>query len=106
MKLSELEKGQKAIINKISLQQEIKERLMSMGICIGATIKVCRKTLNQDSLHVTLDCAACLALSRDEAVFIEVTPVGGNGFGFRKKFRGSNAERCCEAVQDERGGRK
>lgn len=101
MKLNELEKGRRAIINKINLNQDTKERFLSMGMCIGSIIKVCRKTLNQDSLYVTVDCASCLALSRTEAEFIEVVPIKGRGFGVKKRFGKSNTDECCEFSKRE-----
>jgi|GEM_PF-580849 len=103
MKLSELEKGRRAIINKINLPQDVKERFFSMGLCIGTAVKVCRKTLNQDSLYVSVDCSACLALSRDEADFIEVAPLGGRGFGMRRRFGLNKKNECCEfSCEDEK----
>ncbi|MDX1808903.1 MAG: FeoA family protein [Sulfurospirillaceae bacterium] len=96
MKLSELEKGKRAIINQINLKKDVRERFISMGLCIGATIKVCRKTIKQDSLHVTLDCSACLALSRDEADFIDVTPLKDEGFGFKRRLGLNKKDECCK----------
>ncbi len=96
MKLSELEKGQRAIVDKVNLKEDLKERFSSMGLSVGTPIRVCRKTIGNDSLHVKLDCTSCLALSREEAKFIEVTPAQGRGFGFRGGNRKNIDEDCCD----------
>jgi len=97
MKLKDLEKGQRAIINKIDLPEELKDRFISLGLNRGTIIKVCRKTLNGDSLNIKLDCAACIALSKEEAAHIKVSRVeGDSNFCNRNRNRSENDTLCCE----------
>ncbi len=99
MKLSELQKGQKAIIESVDLPPDIKRRLSNMGVSRGVILRVCRKTLGSDSLHVKLDCSFCLALSKEEAKHIEVTPLGKGGGEFcpNKKRKGFGKFFCCDS---------
>ena len=96
MKLSELEKGQRAIVDSVNLKKDLKKRFSSMGLSRGIILRVCRKTFGNDSLHVKLDCSSCIALSKTEANDIDVTPIGG-GFGFCNR-RGQRKEECCEYI--------
>ncbi len=95
MKLSELEKGQRAIVESVDLEDDIKKRFSSMGLSRGIILRVCRRTFGSDSLHVKLDCSSCIALSKKEAKHIEVTPIGG-GFGFCHRKGGGYKKDCCE----------
>ncbi len=95
MKLSELKKGQRAIVDSVDLEKDLKKRFSTLGLSRGIILKVCRKTFGKDSLHVKLDCAACIALSNSEASLIEVSPIGGglrrcNIYGLSKQ------EECCD----------
>jgi Fe2+ transport system protein FeoA len=98
LKLSRLEKGRRAIVEKVDLEEDIKKRFSSMGLSRGVTLRVCRRTFGSDSLHVKLECAACIALSKSEAEHIEVTPLGGKGKGFGFCRRGGLQEQkyCCQ----------
>ncbi len=96
MKLSELERGQKAIIESVDLENETKRRLSNMGISRGVVLRVCGKTFG-NSMSVKLDCSYCMAISKDEAKHIEVTPLGKEGGEFcpRKKRKGFGNFFCC-----------
>jgi len=98
LKLSKLEKGQRAIVESVDLEDGLKKRFSSMGLSRGVILRVCRRTFGSDSLHVKLECAACIALSKSEAEHIEVTPIGGKGRGLgfchRRKFKPE--EYCCQ----------
>ena len=92
--LDKLEKGTRAIVESVDLEKEMKRRFSNMGLSRGVILRVCRKTFGSDSLHVKLDCAACIALSKKEASDIKVTPIGG-GCGFRHRRGQARDENCC-----------
>ncbi len=95
MKLSELEKGQRAMIESVNLDADLKKRFSSMGLSPGIILRVCRRTFGNDSLHVKIECAACLALSKAEASHIEVTPIG-KGLGFGHGWQHGQEKFCCD----------
>ena len=97
LKLSKLEKGRRAIIESVDLEDDLKKRFSSMGLSRGVVLRVCRRTFGSDSLHVKLECAACIALSKSEAQHIEVTPIGkGGGRGYCRRGRFEGKEYCCQ----------
>jgi Fe2+ transport system protein FeoA len=97
MKLNDIEKGQRAIINKIDLPEKLKDRFVSLGLNRGSIIKVCRKTLNGDNLNIKLDCATCIVLSKEEAEHIKVSRVEGDfNFCNRNRNRNENDALCCD----------
>jgi len=94
--LDKLEKGKRAIVESVDLEKEIKRRFSNMGLSCGVILKVCRRTIRGDSLHVKLDCASCVALSKKEASAIVVTPIGeGHGFG-QASGQDETKNCCCE----------
>jgi Fe2+ transport system protein FeoA len=98
--LDKLEKSRKAIVESVDLDTDTKRRFSNMGLSRGVILRVCRKTFGSDSLHVKLDCAACIALSKKEASAIKVTPIGnGCGFGLRRGQKES--EKCCDLQECE-----
>jgi len=92
--LDKLEKGIRAIVESVDLEKETKRHFSNMGLSRGVILKVCRKTFGSDSLHVKLDCAACIALSKKEASDIKVTPIGA-AYGFRRQKEQATTEDCC-----------
>ena len=95
MKLSELEKGTRAIVESVDLDIDLKKRFSSMGLSPGVILRVCRRTFGNDSLNVKIECSACLALSKAEASHIEVTPIG-KGFGFGHAWQHEQNKFCCD----------
>jgi len=95
MKLSELEKGTRAIVESVNLENDLKKRFSTMGLSSGIILRVCRKTFGKDSLHVKIDCSSCLALSKTEASHIKVTPLG-KGQGFGHVWQRGQGEYCCD----------
>ena len=95
--LDKLEKGKRAIIESVDLDKDTKRRFSNMGLSPGVILRVCRRTFGSDSLHVKLECAACIALSKNEAKHINVTPIGGKG-GLGYCYRGGLKDKdfCCE----------
>lgn len=72
MKLSELSKGQQAIITKVLAQEPVKSRLFSFGLVKGAVITVKDYTLTKE----TIDCLVGdtdVALRTEEAQTVEVS---------------------------------
>ncbi|MFK5882697.1 MAG: FeoA family protein [Sulfurospirillum sp.] len=98
VQLDKLEKGKRAMIESVDLDIETKRRFSNMGLSPGVILRVCRRTFGSDSLHVKLECAACIALSKSEAKHIKVTPIGGKG-GLGYCYRGGGykpKDYCCE----------
>jgi len=98
VQLDKLEKGKRAIIESVDLDIETKRRFSNMGLSPGVILRVCRRTFGSDSLHVKLECAACIALSKSEAKHIKVTPIGGKGrgLGFCHRGKFKPEEYCCQ----------
>ena len=97
--LDKLEKGKRAIIESVDLDKDTKRRFSNMGISPGVILRVCRRTFGSDSLHVKLECAACVALSKNEAKHINVTPIGGKGglgLGYCRRGGFKAKDFCCE----------
>ena len=94
IQLDKLEIGKRAIVESIDLDIEVKRRFSNMGLSAGIILRVCRKTLGSDSLHVKLECAACIALSKSEAKHIKVTPIGSNKK--REQLRFGTGKFCCQ----------
>ncbi len=72
MRLSELEKGQKARIIRIDAESGLKGRLMSFGVIRGADIQVEEYSPAKKTIKITID-ATMIALRLEEAAQIEVT---------------------------------
>ncbi len=95
MKLSELEKGQRAVIKDINLSQELKQRLNSMGIIKNELIFICRVGFLKGSFYVKINCDSCIIISKNEADHIEVKLVNGaHRHRWGRRFAG-NCEECC-----------
>ncbi len=71
MKLSDLKKGQKAIIKKIDCNNELKQRFYSFGMIKGSTIEVENISLAKNTIEVNIEDTS-IALRMEEAQAIEV----------------------------------
>ena len=71
MKLSELKKGQNAIVQSVNASGELKQRLSSFGLLKGANIKVIDCSLGKSTIEIMVD-KTLMALRREEADKIEV----------------------------------
>ncbi len=96
MKLSELEKGQKAIIKEINLPEELKQRLHSLGLVKNELIHVCRVGFMKGSFYLKINFDSCVIVSKNEADNIEVE-LAGKGMRHRwgKRFFGG-CQSCCQ----------
>ena len=72
MKLSELERGQRAIIKEVNLPEELKQRLQSMGLVKDEMIHICRVGFLKGSFYVKFATNSCIIISKNEADQIEV----------------------------------
>ncbi len=95
MKLNELDKGRRAMVESVNLENDLKKRFSAMGLSPGIILRVCRRTFGSDSLHVKIECSSCLALSKAEASHIEVTPIG-KGKGFGHAWQRGQDKYCCD----------
>lgn len=98
MKLSELDKGQRAIIKDINLSNDLKQRLQSMGINKDEIIYVCRVGFLKGSFYIKTGCDSCIIISRNEAEHIEVELLKKghqHRWGKKRKFL-DNCETCCQ----------
>ena len=71
MRLSELEKGQKAKIVRIDAENGLKNRLMSFGVIRGADLRVEECAPAKKTIKIAID-ATMIALRLEEAQQIEV----------------------------------
>ncbi len=71
MKLTELKKGQKAIIKKIDANPELKQRLFSLGVVKGAEVEVVDCSLGKSTIEIKVG-NSLIALRENEANLIEV----------------------------------
>jgi len=71
LKLSELKKGQNAIVQSVNASGELKQRLSSFGLLKGANIKVIDCSLGKSTIEIMVD-KTLMALRREEADKIEV----------------------------------
>ena len=96
MKLSQLKKGDRAIIKEIDLPSDIKQRLNSMGLTKSAEIYLCRVGLFGGSFYIKIEYESCVIISKNEADKVEVEPIKG-GFRHRwgRKFS-DGCESCCQ----------
>ncbi len=74
MKLTELQKGEKAIIKKIDATPELKQRLLSLGVVRGSEIELVDCSLGKSTLEVKVG-NTLVALRESEAKKIEVKRV-------------------------------
>lgn len=71
MKLSQLNKKQKAVIKKINCTNELKQRFYSFGIAKGAEIEVEHTSMARNTIEVNVENTS-IALRVEEAKGIEV----------------------------------
>jgi ferrous iron transport protein A len=71
MILTELKKGQSAMIIKIDAQQALKDRLKSMGVCKGELLTVRGCSLAKQTMEIEIE-GTLVALRAEEAKKIEV----------------------------------
>jgi len=71
LKLSELKKGQKAIVKSIEGNKEMKQRLLSFGLTKGSVVELLDCSLSKSNIEIMVD-TTLLALRRQEAENIEV----------------------------------
>ncbi len=71
MVLSELERGQKAVVKKIYANTALKQRLISFGIIKGATVKLLATAPKKSTVEIEVG-RMKIALRKEEAELIEV----------------------------------
>lgn len=71
MKLSELERNQKAVIKKISCNDELKQRFFSFGIIQGAKVSISEISLTKSTMAFEINNTE-IAVRVEEAHKIEV----------------------------------
>ena len=72
MKLSELKKGEKAIIRSISTDEELKSRLYSFGVAKGSELYVEACSIGKHNLAIVVD-DTVIGLRASEAEQIRVS---------------------------------
>jgi Fe2+ transport system protein FeoA len=97
MKLSEMEKGQRAIIKDIKLDGELKQRLSSLGLIKNELIHICRVGFMKGSFYIKTGCDSCIIISKNEADHIEVELYGkGHQHRWGKRFKADSCVYCCQ----------
>ena len=71
MKLSELQKGDRAIIKKIDSSRDLKIRLASFGVVRGSELSVELCSIGKQTMEILVD-DTLIAIRADEAKEIEV----------------------------------
>ena len=71
MKLSELQKGDRAIIKKIDSSEDLKIRLASFGVVKGVELSVEACSIGKQTIEIVVD-DTLIAIRADEAKEIEV----------------------------------
>ena len=71
MKLSELTKGDRALIRKIETEEALKTRLASFGVVRGSELRVEACSLGKQTMEILVD-DTLIGLRGDEAKKIEV----------------------------------
>lgn len=74
MKLSDLEKGQKAVIKKVNCEDELKQRFYSFGIIKGTEVTVNEVSLAKNTIAFDVD-GTEIAIRIDEAKYIEIEAI-------------------------------
>ena len=74
MKLTELSKGDKAVIVKITADKALRDRFISFGMMHGEELVIKGCTLAKQTIEIEVD-STLIALRRDEAEKIEVKQV-------------------------------
>jgi Fe2+ transport system protein FeoA len=71
MNLSQLKKGQKAIVKSVNGTKEMKQRLLSFGLTKGSEVELVDCSLKKSNIKIMVD-TTLLALRREEAQNIEI----------------------------------
>ncbi len=71
MKLSELNKGDRAVIKKIDTSEDLKIRLASFGVVRGSELSVEAYSLGKQTIEINVE-GTLIGLRADEAKEIEV----------------------------------
>ena len=74
MKLSELNRGEVAIIKDIKAKSDLRDRLLSFGIVRGEEIEVKGYSLAKQTIEIDID-GTLIALRKEEADRIEVDKI-------------------------------
>ena len=74
MKLSELHKGDRALIKKIDTDETLKSRLASFGVAKGSEITVEACSMGKQTMEILVD-GTLIGLRGDEAKKIEVEKI-------------------------------
>jgi Fe2+ transport system protein FeoA len=77
MRLSELTKGDRAIILKIDTNELLKQRLVSFGVARGSELTIEACSIAKQTVEILVD-GTLIGLRRSEAVDIEVEKIDGN----------------------------
>ncbi len=94
MKLSQLQRGQRAVVKNIYLPEDIKERLNSMGFIKNELIFICRVGLLRGSFYIKINCSSCIIINKNEAQNIEVELLDSAHRYRWGKHLGYNCESC------------
>jgi len=78
MKLSELKKGDRAIITKIGTDTLLKSRLVSFGVARGSELSIEACSIRKQTLEILVD-GTLIGLRRIEASEIEVDKLEEDG---------------------------
>ena len=97
MKLSQLNKGQWAVIKEIDLPADLKQRFQSMGLYKDVLIYVCRVGFLRGSFNVKTSCDSCIIISKNEAEHIKVQLAKKEErYKWGKKEFVENCQTCCQ----------
>jgi len=77
LKLTQLSKGDRAIITKISAQTSLKNRLSSFGVMRGEEVTVKGCSLRKKTIEIEIS-TTLIALRAEEASTIEVEKIPNN----------------------------
>jgi ferrous iron transport protein A len=74
MKLSDLHKGDRALIKKIETQEALKTRLASFGVVRGSELSIEACSIRKQTMEILVD-GTLIGLRGDEAKQIEVEKI-------------------------------
>ncbi len=74
MRLSELKKGDRAIIVKIDTDEQLKNRLISFGVARGSELSIEAYSVGNQTVEILVD-GTLIGLRRSEASDIEVEKI-------------------------------
>ncbi len=96
MKLSQMQKGERAVIVSIDLPEELKQRLKSLGLVKNELIHICRVGWMGGSFYIKINFDSCIIISKNEAEHIEVELFGkGKRYRWGKRLS-SGCKNCCQ----------